>query len=530
MANRLFQDYLLQKAAAASFFNYPLQPPWDQVCEEVLSNYRHREFLQELGRQNETNPDVSVREQINLLAQPNTVLIVTGQQMGLFVSPLYTIYKILTTILLSRKLSGQFKKYHFLPVFWLEGEDHDFAEVNHAQLFDKTGSIIKIEHPNQAEYHRFSMSKRLLFQEITDLLHRLRNDLQETEFSVPLFERLEKIYMPERSWSEAFAGHLQMLFEGSGLLLFNPSTLRVKEYSEEFFIQFIRENNLITEALMKQSQAILSMGYENQVPVDPQKSYLFLSPDGHGRNHLLRQSSTTFCFKDTDKSYDYQELTEQIHSHPGWCSSSVLSRPIWQSWMLPVVAYVGGPAEICYWAQLKGAFERMHVVMPVVYPRMRITLIEPKIQRLLDKFGLSYESVNPDAGAFIQEFFKNHQSPGLQEEFQQLNGYLNERAKVLKNQVMTIDPTLNNLVIKTFEHVSTSIQKLQTRIFKEIEEKEQTITKQLKTLHQYLYPDGQLQERYISSLYYQNKFGPQWIGQLVQQCKLDEHNHQVIAL
>lgn len=530
MANKLFQDYLLQKEPLASFFDYSLKSPWDQVCEDVLANYKHRQFLQELGRQNEANPDVSVQEQIKQLSQSNTVLVVTGQQLGLFVSPLYTIYKILTTVLLSQKLSLQFKQYHFLPVFWLEGEDHDFAEVNHAQLFDKTGSIIKIEHPDYTNYHQYSISKRSLSLEITNILQQLRDELQETEFSIPLFEKLEKIYLPERPWVEAFAGHIQMLFEGLGLLLFNPSTLRVKEYSQDFFIQLLQENSPITEALLKQSQAIQSHGYENQVPVDPQKSYLFFSTDGQSRRHLLRRNSNEFYFKDSDKTYVSPELIEMIRNHPDWCSSSVLSRPIWQSWMLPVIAYVGGPAEVSYWAQLRSAFKKMQVVMPVVYPRIRLTLIEPKIQRLLDKFDLSYDSINPDAEHFIVDFMKSRQSPQLQEEFQQLNSYLNERAKVIQNQVTTVDPTLDNLVKKTFENVSATIEKLQTRIFKGVEEKEQTITKQLRTLHQYIYPDGQLQERYISSLYYLNKFGPQWIRQLMQDGKVDEYGHQVVSL
>jgi len=530
MTNTLFQDYLLQKETIASFFNYPLQPSRDQVCEDVLANYKHRQFLQELGRQNEPNPDVSVQEQINLLSQSNTVLVVTGQQLGIFVSPLYTIYKILTAILLSRKLAMQFEQYHFLPVFWLEGEDHDFAEVNHAQLFDKAGSIIKIEHPDYTNYHQYSMSKRPLSLEITNILQQLRDELQETEFSIPLFEKLEKIYVPECPWVEAFAGHLQVVFEGLGLLLFNPSTQRVKEYSQDFFVQLLKDNNRVTEALLKQSQAIQSHGYENQVPVDPQKSYLFLSTDGLHRRHLLRRNSSEFYFKDSDKTYSCPELIEMIRSHPDWCSSSVLSRPLWQSWMLPVIAYVGGPAEVSYWAQLKGAFDKMHVVMPVVYPRIRLTLIEPKIKRLLDKFDLNYDSINSDTEQFIVEFMKSHQSPHLQEEFKKLNRCLNERAKVIQNQVKTVDPTLDNLVKKTFENVSTTIDKLHTRVFKGVEEKEQTITKQLRNLHQQIYPDGQLQERYISSLYYLNKFGPQWIRQLMQEVNVDETGHQVIYL
>jgi len=249
---------------------------WKNVCENILNKYSNRGFLKILAEQNK---GINNSKYLNLLEKENTVILITGQQLGLFVSPLYTVYKILTTILYAEKLSAEIKDYNFIPVFWLEGEDHDFIEINHASYYNKSGKIAQIFYKEIESEKGYSISRRVLTEQIDKIIKSMQDDFLETEFNIPLFDALKDIWKSGLRWNKAFADQIQFIFHEMGLLIFNPADELIKRYSIPFFRQLISENNAIVKAFVDQSSLTQEAGFENQVVVDPQKSYIFLSYD-----------------------------------------------------------------------------------------------------------------------------------------------------------------------------------------------------------------------------------------------------------
>ena len=224
------------------------------IAEKVCKNYKNNEFLKILADQNKGIDNPKFLKQ---LTDKNTVALVTGQQLGLFVSPLYTIYKVLTAILYADKLTAEIKDFNFVPVFWLEGEDHDYAEINHAHYFDKNGQLSEVIHTEDENEIGYSISKRNISEQITDILNTVQSNLLETEFSTPLFENLNNIWKPGRKWNQAFADQIQLIFRHTGLLIFNPADERVKKLSQPFFQYLIKNNDDIVSAFAQQSDLVI---------------------------------------------------------------------------------------------------------------------------------------------------------------------------------------------------------------------------------------------------------------------------------
>ena len=526
-SNRLFELYKKNDPEVIRFFQYPLHPDWSDAAENVLSDYKNHEFLKILSEQNK---DISNPEYLDLVQNENTVVLVTGQQLGLFVSPLYTIYKILTVILYAKKLTRDIQKFNFIPVFWLEGEDHDFEEINHAAYFNQSGQFAEVVQPEADNENGFSISKRNLPEQILDIIAMMNKDLLETEFSLNLFNDLKNIWKPGQKWNKAFAEQVQLVFKDMGLLIFNPADENVKKLSIPFFKYLIENNDKIVGAFDEQSRNTESRGFENQVFVDKGKSYIFLSYQGKERVVLQKSDSNHFTIKDTKTTWDKSELLNILKENPEWFSSTVLTRPVWQSWMLPVVSYIAGPAEIAYWAQLKIAFNLFDVQMPHVLPRLSYTILEPKIQRLINKYLIDLNDIPEDSELFVKEQLRKTKTPDLENEFNQIKVHLSKGSGSILSHVESIDPTLESVVKKTFESASNTIEKLENRILRRVEEIEGLSVKHFKEIHENLFPNGSPQERVISSIYFLNKYGPDWLNKLIEQTKIETLNRQIITL
>ncbi len=527
--NTIHQDYLQDSGKLKSFIRQPLNPDWKSICGDILKCDRHRIFINELIQQNQIGAGAKISENINLLEKNNTVIVITGQQLGLFVSPLYTIYKTITTIMLADKLNAEKNGFHFVPVFWLETEDHDFQEVNHFNFWANDGTLAKINYEDDQRDKYVSIGSRGLNDKIIPILKQLRENLQETEFTASLAEALDRIYKPGRPWHEAFSDQMKMLFEEYGLLLFNPSTASVKEKSVEFFEQIINKNTELLEEIADQSGRLEQSGYFQQVHVQDNKSYLFYKTKEGKREAIIRDGDFFRIF-DHDEKLSGNELIELIQSNPESVSSTVLTRPLWQSWMLPVVSYVAGPAEIAYWAQIAPAFDALDLVMPHLQARISATLIEPKIQRLLNKYEIDPNLLPADADEFTSDFLKASQFRDLDEIFSNLKNTFNEYRRKITEKTTILDPTAVSPVEKTFDSTEANMDRLAGRLIKKARDQNDLMTGHFETIYKAVFPDKHLQERFIGSIYFLNKYGPDWIRYLFDNLEMDSNTHQIIQL
>ncbi|WP_456443894.1 bacillithiol biosynthesis cysteine-adding enzyme BshC [Caldithrix abyssi] len=521
--NEIFSRYLQSNPALPGYFAHPLKPDWNALSEEVMG--LRRTFLtSELIRQNEEVQFERQKQHLAFLKQENTLLVVSGQQLGFLVSPLYVVFKALTAVALSARLNEDNRAFNYVPVFWLEGEDHDFDEVNHAYVFDRQNELKKIEVEASGE-RRTPVGRRSLPRNINEVLSTLKASLQPSEFSGALFDLLASIYRPGENWLRCFKEHLQELLGPFGLLFFDPGAREVKEQSLPFFKRVLSENDALLQALRVQTAQI----GRPQVPIQLERAYLFFRDRQDARQPILREGKN-FRVYGEQHTLTLTQLLDRLSESPDRISASVLTRPLWQSWMLPVVSYVAGPAEIAYWAQLKEAFKQFDISMPHLQPRFSATLIEPRIDRLLKKFDLRAEDVPQEAGSWIKAFFKQNDLKEMEKETARLKAQIAQSLELYRKLGKNIDPTLESVVEKTFSGIENNLQKMNDRLLRAFRQKNQKTVEQLTAIHHSFYPAGKPQERVLSSVYFHNKFGLRWLKTIFDSIDLDDHSHKYVAL
>lgn len=524
----LLNDYINQSKKLTPFYQQPLYPDWAKLAGEVSSGFKQTEVLDELIAQNMDSTDELARKNSSLLKEKNTVCVVTGQQLGLMISPLYIIYKTLSTLILCERINKEIKGFNFVPVFWLEGEDHDFEEIKSLNVFDRNGILKNFSILENDQESGLSVNKRELTDEINKLLSELKENLQPTDFSEITFQKLEDIYRPGTNWLDAFKEHIANVFNGSGLLFFNAGSPKIKELSKPFFKHILLKNKELVSCFRSDSTEMEKAGFKNQVTIQEDKAYLFLSKNGPRQSLFLEDD--TYIIKDSNEKLSQEEMLKLLEENPYYFSSTVLTRPLWQSWLLPTISYVAGNAEIAYWGQLSSAFNTMDLVMPQIQPRHTITLLEPKTERLASKYKIDIQEIGEDKSRFLKDYFINNQLGDINSVLLEFEKFTSKNKKAVNELVKQIDPTLLAPVEKSYSSIIGTINKLQDRLSNRVKEKEAATQNHLNTIHEALMPGGKLQERVLSSVYLENKYGPDWLLKIKGHFSDNFEEHLIVKL
>jgi bacillithiol biosynthesis cysteine-adding enzyme BshC len=270
-------------------------------------------------------------------------------------------------------------------------------------------------------------------------------------------------------------------------------------------------------------------GYENQVKNISGQTFIHLEQENHQRGHLYK-GGDRYYFKDSDQKFTQSEVINLIKNGPSGVSSTVVSRPLLQSWLLPVAAYIAGPGEIAYWAQLGQLFPIFELSIPVLFPRITATMIEPKIARYIDKYSPELDYLPVKKNKFIEKYFKNLSDNKSGDPFRDLNHLLDTEGHKIELYLKTMDPTLVDAGKKSMERIKQTLENLENRVIKTKEQKEGQLTNQLQQIHTNFFPDDKPQERFISVIYYLNKFGPDFIDSLFSGLEVDNFDHQLVYL
>ena len=498
---------------------------WQELSESIVNQRTIYSDVKEiLIRDNsDITCDKGLRN-LELLKSDKTVFIITGQQLGLFASPLYTIYKIITAIKLSEKLNSNHSGFNYAPLFWLESEDHDFEEINHFGIWNNKFEPKKLMYA--AESKGKTSIKHYTFEtQIVTLIEHLQEDLIPTEFTTDLFDKLKQLFKPGESWLTATREFLKDIFYESGVLFFKPGDLEIKKLSIPFFKEMLENSVELNHQFKTVSNELEKNGYPNQVTVVEGKTFLFIENENLQREHIYF-TEKDFLFKDSNKAFSIKELQDIVQKSPEKISTSVVSRPLLQSWLLPTAAYIAGPGEIAYWAQIGGMFDQIKLKMPVVYPRISATILEPKIQRFINKYELDVNNLPKKPEEFISSVLSKKEDDTFQNSKEKIKTELEN----IRQKMIAVDPTLENTILKTAEKMIGQIDFLENKTLKAREQKDQTLTSQLQQIHTAFFPEGYPQERYLTFVYFLNKFGPEIFTKIFNALKLDQTEHQITEI
>ncbi len=466
--------------------------------------------------------ELSQSSQLEKFRNEDALVFVTGQQLGVYGGPLFTIYKTITSILLARKWEKDLGK-PVVPVFWLADEDHDFEEI----------SSIGIPESDSFSKPRLNESgdgKPVSVQSITDSITEFRESLKElifdTDFSEELWAKLDECYQPGKTHVQAFAQLMDFLFAGEGLLIVGSNTNSLKEIAKHVFVKSITEAEKVHESLESQS-ALLEKDFHRQVVVGD--SNLFYLDAEEGRLKLERSGSE---WKAGSITLSEEKLVKLIEANPGKFSPNVFLRPVVQDVLLPTIGYVAGPGELAYYGQMKELYPLFDLEMPVIYPRLSATLIESGIERIMEKIPFEFSFYNQRIEDLEAAYVDHAKTKDVEKMFSIWKDEISDSSDYPVSFIKEIDPTLEGTVGKVVAGFSNELDKLKGRVYRSIKQQEQTQLTRIHRIKTQLFPDG-LQERSVSPVYFMNKYGISIWNELLQELGSEDlklNTHHIIKI
>ncbi len=439
----------------------------------------------------------AVFENLAKLEHLGSRAVVTGQQTGLLLGPLYTLSKAVSALKLAARLDTEERPV--VPVFWLASQDADSAEIDHAYLLDLNERLhrFSLPLPEGVPAGRIGLEKEWLEHLITDLCALPGPDLHRAEV-VDLLRRAGKC---AETFADLFGALLYELLGAQGLIVLNPLEPDLAELFRPVLgaelADPLRSGSLINAA----GETLKNLGHTPQLGRAAGATNLFLEEAGQRR--LLRFDGKAFMTETA--TYGRDELLEKLNADPTCLTPAAGLRPITQDAALPTVATVVGPGELRYFAQLRGVYEQHGVAMPLIWPRATATLLEPPVARILDKFGLSASGLQRDFGRVRGE--KLLELHGHKLAFDNRLRALKNLTQSLKTDVSGIDPTLERTVERAAAAFGDLFEKLETKSAAALADRDDVYARQFGRLEAHLLPNGTPQERLISPFSFFLKFG-----------------------
>lgn len=458
------------------------------------------------------NAHEAVLRSIELLEQPDTLVVTGGQQSGLFTGPLFVAYKAITVIQAAREAAEQLGR-PVVPLFWIAGEDHDWDEVNHTYVLNRSGEVTKLK-LDRGEGPRSSVSQIGVdagsWQQAVEQLDGL---LQDSEFKPQLMELVTSATENAGNMTEAFAKLMGSLFGQFGLILLDSADPDLRRLEAPMFASIIDRNDELEAAYLAAAEQITASGYNLQADVTPGNANLFYIHEG--ARLLLHKAEGRFTDRKGTVSFSREELLKQLESHPERFSNNVLTRPLMQDYVLPVLATVLGQGEIAYWAIPQQAFRVLDGQMPLILPRMSFTVIEGTLKKHMDKYGLTFTDVQGGLEHKRKEWLSAQDELKLGDRFEEIRTVFSGMYEPLIEQLGGIQAGLLKLGNNNKEKILDQISFLEGKALDALEKQNEAALRQWERLELSLMPLGKLQERVYNMMYYLNRYGPRWLEDLM---------------
>jgi bacillithiol synthase len=533
--NDLFIDYVNSFNKVGDFFEYPFdsQGLFNSITGKKAAynsgKISRLELAEILKTQNKFfNSGESSFLNIELLKDPDTFAIVTGQQVGILTGNLYTVIKALNAVQLSRSLSAKYTEFKFVPVFWLEADDHDFLEINNINVFDRNNELINLKYYEKGvekERYLTPVGRITLDEHIESFKNSLKESMLETEYSEQLFDYINRSYREGIDLTTAFARYFNYIAGDTGLIFCNPSDREIKKLLIPVFEKELATCPHSGELIIEKSAELELKDYIPQVK--PRQINLFYAMNNN--RHTVEFKEDKYSLKHTRQKFEKNDFFDLLYTGPENFSTNVILRSVCQDFLLPTVAYIGGPSEIAYFAQFKEIYNFFDVKMPVIYPRTSVTILEKRVESFLEKFGLNFEDLFEETTAAKKLLGKMNEI-NIDDEFGNLIDELNAVIYMYSQKLINVDKNLVLNLKNKHEKYLENINIIRQKFIESQVKLNETTGSRLKSVIQNVYPEGNPQERFINVSYYLNKYGLGFVKDLFNTIEINKHNHQVISL
>ena len=504
---RLFVRFVDDFPSVSPFYAH--RPDFESVKKVAQSlefpAERRKEITAILRRQNESlSSSAATRRNLDRLEQ-GAVVVVSGQQVGLFSGPAYAFYKALTAVQIAQELTEA--GIPAVPVFWMATEDHDLDEVRHVGWFN-SGKLTRFELPAQDSNTR-PVGQLKLGPAIEGLVQEAIRALSGPG-SDAISQALLQNYRPEETYGSAFGKLFANLLGEQGLILLNPLDADLHRLAAPLFQKALEDRDVLNEKLLQRGKELESAKLEVQVKVTARSTLLFTLRDGQ-RQPI---SASNGKFKSGDASWTREDLLRLAHTEPESFSPNALLRPVVQDYLLPTAAYIGGPAEICYLAQSQVIYQHLVGRMPVVLPRSGFTILDAKGEKLVQKYGLCIENLWAGPQELRHKMEEVSVPTKLAQTFEQDKSKIESMLDDLGKQIEKLDPTLQGAVNTARHKISFQLENLQRKTGRALDEKAGLLTEHERFLEDLLYPNKNLQSRELCLLPFLARWGMGGLSEL----------------
>ncbi|HVR01612.1 MAG TPA: bacillithiol biosynthesis cysteine-adding enzyme BshC [Polyangia bacterium] len=521
MGRTFSSSYLAGEPAARAFLTRDFRDPAArrEATRASASRRTSPALLRVLAAQQAGLPPSAARDaNLAALGGGQTVVVATGQQVGLFLGPLYSFYKAATAIVAARALEAE-TGVRTVPLFWLQTEDHDFAEIAACRVAVDDGAPLTLAlAPEDAAMERVSLAHRRLGPEIAALVETLAAALGPGEASAEVVALLGAHYAPGQSPAAAFAGVLATIFADEGLLILDPRVAPVAALAAPLYRRALDDATALEARLRARGAALAAAGLDEQIPVRPGCALLFFHQrDAAGRRFRLQREDGRWTLAGAGETIEDAELRGFLDQDPLRLSTSALMRPIVQDALLPTAAYVGGPAEISYFAQLEAIYDIFGLPPPLVIPRARFRVLDAPTRRRLEQLGLSSDDATRPRAELLARLGAGAAVAGPDPDA--LRRLVSERITPavadLTRAALAADARLDRPAARTRAGVERALERFIARYARTRSERDEVVTARLDKLQRALVPEGVPQERYYGWPSLAARVGPATLKRLV---------------
>ncbi|HEU5139828.1 MAG TPA: bacillithiol biosynthesis cysteine-adding enzyme BshC [Bacillales bacterium] len=530
--NLLASGYMEGDERVLSFFDYASndQGDYHKRLMELQERTFPREALAEVlhDYNSRFSPSEAVVSNIERFKKPESVTVIGGQQAGVLTGPLYTIHKCLSILRLAEEKEERLG-VPVIPIFWIAGEDHDFAEVNHTHVLNHN-RVEKHTVPQSIATKQSVTEIKMEKDPIRSWVEEIIRSYGETKHTKSILRLLDESLRDSETYVDWFAAIIMHLFKEQGLVLLDSGDPRLRTVEIPFFKKMIENNRELNETLLNQIHKLSMAGLDSAIDAETNSANLFYHLNGE-RVLLERDEEGNFRGKNNECFMSEQEFLSEVETHPNRVSNNVVTRPLMQELLFPTLAFIAGPGEIAYWGTLKSVFHLFGCQQPLLVPRLNITLVDRRTEKWLKDQGFSVPEVLTDGTESKKErWLASRKERDIDLETTQVKNEINRAHEQMRSLAAQVDPHLVAIGEKNIGHLFRQIDYFADQIERSYRGRYERELAKFDRIEACLHPKNGLQERVWSVFPFLNQYGSDLVGRLTTEPFEFNGRHKIVFL
>jgi len=527
-ANQLLQDYRDQKESIGSFFHFKNeQSSFEERLSDLKNHPVRRLELTKIIRKYMSQLDSTPKIEKHLdELEKDAVLVIGGQQSGLLTGPMYSINKAISVLLLAKEQREKLG-VPVVPLFWVAGEDHDLDEINHT-FYPVGNRLVKHAYTEDGLVKKMASAAKLNHEALQQWIEQLFIQFGETAYTKELLANVLKIAENSDTYTSFFVNLMNGLFKEQGLLYMDAADAELRAYEAPYFKTLINHSEEIAAVVTAREAYLEELGYGSPIGATNNAANLFYVKDGE--RHLLTRKDGYFMNSSIGVKFTREEMLD-LAEQEACFSNNVVTRPMMQDLVFPVLSFVGGPGELAYWATLKDGFELLGMKVPIFTPRMNISYVTRETAANLQEIGITAaDAINGAVSKLKATFDEDIYDEEAKAAIEEAKDLLAKQYKVIQQHLKEQDIKIERIVDKNLEFHKHQFDFLMKQIEKDIRLKHSVAFSRFEQVENELLPAGGFQERVFTPYPYLNQYGEGFISGIMELPLQTSYKHQIVYL